>query len=84
MSVMELIRGSGIDELAAMCGGCRSCATCHVYVDAAYMERLDPPSADELDLLDGSQFKRRESRLACQVHLHDTLTGLRVTIAPED
>lgn len=84
MSVMEAIRGSGLDELAAMCGGCRSCATCHVYVDGAHMDRLEPASGDELDLLGMSLFKRPESRLACQVHLHDALSGLRVTIAPED
>ena len=42
----------GIREIEGICGGCLSCATCHVYVDAAWADRLPPPSADELRMLD--------------------------------
>lgn len=81
---MEAIRDAGIDELLALCGGCCSCATCHVHVDPAFADRLPPMSEDESDLLDSSDHRRETSRLSCQVPLTDALAGLRVTIAPED
>ncbi len=84
VSVMEAIRDAGIDELAAICGGCCSCATCHVYVDADDMQRLVPASADESDLLDSSSHRTERSRLSCQLNLTAELDGLRVTITPED
>jgi len=83
-SVMEVIRDSGIDELMALCGGCCSCATCHVFVDAGDQERLPPISADENDLLESSDHRAENSRLSCQIPFSDALSGLRVTIAPED
>lgn len=83
-SVMEAIRDAGIDELAAICGGCCSCATCHVYVDAEDIQGLVPASADENDLLDSSSHRTERSRLSCQLSLSIQLDGLRVTIAPED
>ncbi|MBB4155554.1 2Fe-2S ferredoxin [Sphingomonas jinjuensis] len=83
-SLMEAIRGAGIDELMAICGGCCSCATCHVYVDAAWWDRLPPMSEDENDLLDSSMHRTDTSRLSCQIALTDDLDGLRATIAPED
>ncbi len=81
LSVMEAIRDGGIDELPAICGGCCSCATCHVYVDVADLALLPPMGADEDDLLDGSPNRTDRSRLSCQIAVFD---GLRVTIAPED
>ncbi len=83
-SVMEAIRDAGFDELLALCGGCCSCATCHVYVETGSTEALPPMSADEDDLLESSSFRTVESRLSCQVTMTDELDGLRVTIAPED
>lgn len=83
-SVMEAIRDVGIDELLALCGGCCSCATCHVYVDAGQDGNLPPMSADENDLLDSSSHRRPTSRLSCQIMVSDELGSLRVTIAPED
>ncbi|MDI1295615.1 MAG: 2Fe-2S iron-sulfur cluster-binding protein [bacterium] len=84
MSVMEAIRDAGVDELLALCGGCCSCATCHVYVDPAVAASLPPVSADESDLLDGSPHRNDYSRLSCQVMMRDALSGLTITIAPED
>jgi 2Fe-2S ferredoxin len=52
LSVMEVLKVNGFDELLALCGGCCSCATCHVYVDPAFLDRLPPMSEDENDLLD--------------------------------
>ena len=81
MSVMEIIRDGGIDELLALCGGCCSCATCHVYVDAG---ETGVASDDEADLLDSSDHKKPNSRLSCQIAFTAALDGLKVTIAPED
>ena len=84
LSVMEAIRDNGFDELLALCGGCCSCATCHVYVDPTFAELLPLMSEDENDLLDSSEHRTEASRLSCQIALTPDLNGLRVTIAPED
>ncbi|CAN5256827.1 2Fe-2S iron-sulfur cluster-binding protein [soil metagenome] len=84
VSVMEVLRAGGIDEVVALCGGCCSCATCHVYVDAGDLERLPPMSADENDLLDSSEHRAAGSRLSCQLRFDAALDGLAVTVAPED
>jgi 2Fe-2S ferredoxin len=83
-SVMENIREHGFDELLALCGGCLSCATCHVHVDPQDFERLKPISGDEDDLLDTSDHRVATSRLSCQILVSAELDGLRVQIAPED
>lgn len=84
VSLMQAITENGIDELLALCGGVCSCATCHVHVDPAFVDRLPPKSEDEDELLSGSEHKNAFSRLSCQVHLTDELDGLKVTIAEED
>lgn len=84
LTVMEAIRDNGFDELLALCGGCCSCATCHVHVDPAFASLLPAMSADENDLLDSSDSRDETSRLSCQLPLTDALDGLRVTIAVED
>ena len=84
LSVMEVIRDNGFDELLALCGGCCSCATCHVYVDPEFLDQLPPMSEDENDLLDSSSERNETSRLSCQVQFTSALDGMRVTIAPED
>ena len=84
LTVMEAIRDNGFDELLALCGGCCSCATCHVYVDDAAGGELPPMSEDEDDLLESSDHRKETSRLACQVPLTAALDGMKVTISPED
>jgi 2Fe-2S ferredoxin len=84
LSLMEVIRDAGIDELLALCGGCCSCATCHVKVDPAFVAVLPPISEDESDLLDSSEHRDAYSRLSCQIPVTAELEGLRVTIAAED
>lgn len=84
LTVMEAIRDNGFDELLALCGGCCSCATCHVHVDPAFAALLPTMSEDENDLLDSSDHRDANSRLSCQLPLTDALDGLRVTIAVED
>lgn len=84
LTVMEAIRDNGFDELLALCGGCCSCATCHVHVDPAFAGRIAPMSEDEDDLLESSDHRNEYSRLSCQIPFTPDLDGLRVTIAPED
>ena len=84
LSVMEVIRGAGFDEMLALCGGCCACASCHVYVDPARADLLPAMSEDENDLLDSSDYRRAGSRLACQITFVDAVDGLRVEIAPEE
>jgi 2Fe-2S ferredoxin len=69
----------GIREIEGICGGCLSCATCHVYVDEAWTGRLPPPSADELRMLDEVAAERRpNSRLSCQIEMREDLAGIVV------
>ncbi|MFA6124472.1 MAG: 2Fe-2S iron-sulfur cluster-binding protein [Sphingomonas sp.] len=84
LSVMEVIRDAGIDEILALCGGCCSCATCHVHVDPDFAAKLPKMSEDENDLLDSSADRDATSRLSCQIELTDALDGLKVRIAAED
>jgi 2Fe-2S ferredoxin len=84
MTVMEAIRDNGFDELLALCGGCCSCATCHIHVDDNFVEKLPKMSEDEDTLLDCSDHRRSSSRLSCQIQFSQDLDGLKVTIAPKE
>jgi ferredoxin, 2Fe-2S len=80
--IMEIIRDAGL-PIKAECGGACSCATCHVYVDPAWTERLDPARTDERDLItDHAVAPQATSRLSCQILMRDDLNGLHVTLAP--
>ena len=83
-TLMEVIRDGGFDELLALCGGCCSCATCHVHIAPEYMDKLPKMSEDEDDLLDSSDHRNEYSRLSCQLPVTGALEGLTVTIAQED
>jgi 2Fe-2S ferredoxin len=78
--VMEVIRDWGLN-IKAECGGSCSCATCHVYVDGDWFERLEGPSDDEEDLLYSTLDKKPNSRLSCQILMSEELDGLRVQLA---
>ena len=84
LSLMEVIRDNGFDELLALCGGCCSCATCHVYVDEDFLDKLPAMSEDENDLLDSSSHRQPNSRLSCQIPVTGAIEGAIVTIAPDD
>jgi ferredoxin, 2Fe-2S len=63
------------------CGGCCSCGTCHVHVDAAWLPKLRPAEASENALLDHVAAGRRaNSRLGCQITIEPALDGLVVRI----
>lgn len=83
MTFMEVVRDAGIDELLALCGGSCSCATCHVYLDPAWISRMPPMSNDENELLDSSDRRDERSRLSCQLKFKSEYKGVTVTIAAE-
>jgi 2Fe-2S ferredoxin len=83
VSLMEPLRDMD-DGVAAICGGMCSCATCHVYVDDEWMAKLPAPMSDESDMLGDLTTRRPNSRLSCQVMLNDSMSGLKVSVAPEE
>jgi 2Fe-2S ferredoxin len=83
LSLMEDLRDNDF-PIAAICGGCCSCATCHVYIDDAWFVKLPERHDDERELLEGSGHMKETSRLSCQIEFTDALDGLALTIAPED
>ncbi|WP_084399932.1 2Fe-2S iron-sulfur cluster-binding protein [Henriciella aquimarina] len=84
LSLMETLRENGFDEIQAICGGCCSCATCHVYVEEANADAIPPMDLDEEDLLDFAEHRTERSRLSCQIPVTDDLGQIRITIAPEE
>ncbi|MEZ5498772.1 MAG: 2Fe-2S iron-sulfur cluster-binding protein [Steroidobacteraceae bacterium] len=83
LKLMETLRELDYG-VAAICGGMCSCATCHVYIDSEWLERLPTPMSDEAELIAELAEKRDNSRLSCQVEFTDELAGMRVTIAPDE
>ena len=83
-SVMEAAIHNNLRGIDAECGGCLSCATCHVYIDASSTAELALPDESELELLDGVAAERRpESRLSCQLVMPAGMSGLVVQIPPK-
>ena len=83
-SLKDALKGAGVDEILALCGGFASCGTCHVHVGEGWLERLPPMQPDEEELLGFSDWRQANSRLACQIPFTDSLDGIAVTVAPED
>jgi 2Fe-2S ferredoxin len=82
-SIMEAAIKNNVKGIDAECGGCLSCATCHVYVDEAWVERLPAPEEDEADMLGFVASERKPtSRLSCQVVMNATLDGIVVRVPP--
>ena len=79
--VMEIIRDQGL-PIKAECGGACACATCHVYVDDAWLGRLVPPTDEVLERLDDAFEVTDASRLSCQILMREDFDGLTVTLAP--
>jgi 2Fe-2S ferredoxin len=80
--VMEVIRDHGL-PIKAECGGACACATCHVYVDNDWAEKLVEPTDEETEMMDEAFDVEDNSRLSCQIILSEDLDGLKVTLAPE-
>jgi ferredoxin, 2Fe-2S len=78
-SVMRAAMDAGIDGIEAQCGGLCACATCHCYVQQQWLDKLAPPSEDELVMLGNVAAERRpNSRLSCQLIVEPALDGLTV------
>lgn len=81
ITVMQAAIQGDIRGIDAECGGACACATCHVYVDEAFVDRLPPMQEDEQEMLEGVAAERLpNSRLSCQIPMTDALDGLRVRI----
>jgi 2Fe-2S ferredoxin len=78
-TVMEGAVKNRVPGIDADCGGACACATCHVYVDAAFTEKVGKPSAMEQSMLDFAENVKENSRLSCQIKIRDDLDGLKVT-----
>jgi len=82
-SVMQAAIGAMVPGIVADCGGACSCATCHGYVDEAWVDRVPPPSVEEADMIDaGCLDVQTNSRLTCQIRLTNELDGLVIRIPP--
>ena len=82
-SVMEAATTNFIPGVIGECGGCCSCATCHVYVDPGWGGKLVPATDEEDRMLDEAYQVQENSRLSCQLTFSEELDGLKVTLAPE-
>lgn len=80
MTVMETAKKHLVEGIEAECGGACACATCHVYVDDQWRERVGPPAEMEEDMLDFAFDVRESSRLSCQVKVTEELDGLIVRV----
>ena len=77
-TVMEILRDGGLD-IAAECGGACACATCHVYVDPAFLPLLDPIDEEQEEMLGATAAERKSnSRLSCQIRMKPEFAGLIV------
>jgi ferredoxin, 2Fe-2S len=79
-TLMEAAVGELIPGIVAECGGACACATCHVYVDEAWSERVGPPSDLEAQMLDVLEIRRPTSRLSCQIRMTEALDGVVLEI----
>lgn len=80
-NLMEGAVNSGVPGIDAECGGACSCATCHIYVDEAWLDKLPPCSDMEAAMLECAVGEgQKGSRLACQITMEDVLNGLVLRI----
>jgi len=78
-TVMEAALKNSVPGIDADCGGACACATCHVYVDAAFMDKVGKPEEMEQSMLDFAENVQENSRLSCQIVAREELDGLKVT-----
>ena len=82
LKIMEIIRDAGLD-IEAACGGCCACATCHVYIDNTWINKLNVIDEEEESMLDQAFYVSNLSRLSCQLEFEEKLNGIEMTLAPE-
>lgn len=83
-SVMEAAINNNIGGIVAECGGACACATCHSYIDEAWLGKLAPMDDMEDSMLDAAFERRDNSRLTCQIEVSDELDGLVVHVAENE
>lgn len=83
-SVMEGAINNDIDGIVAECGGACACATCHSYVDDAWLEKLPPMDDMEDSMLDAAYERKYNSRLTCQIEVTDELDGLVIHVGANE
>ena len=81
-TLMEILRDADLG-IEAACGGCCACATCHVYINDQWLEKISPKDDDEESMLDQAFDVKNTSRLSCQISLSDELDGIELEIAKE-
>ena len=81
-TLMEILRDADLG-IEAACGGCCACATCHVYINDQWLEKISPKDDDEESMLDQAFDVRNSSRLSCQINLSEDLDGIELELAPE-
>lgn len=85
ISLMRNLKDMGGLDIAAICGGSRSCGTCHVLVEPQWYAKLAAPTIDEIELIeDECSYRAGLSRLSCQITMDEALSGIRITLAPID
>ena len=76
-NLMNAATDNGVPGIDGDCGGCLSCGTCHVVVDAAWAAQVGPPDGNESAMLDAAASARQpNSRLSCQITASAALDGL--------
>ncbi len=80
MTVMQTAVNNGVDGIVAECGGACSCATCHVYVDQKWFDKLPEAQSMEKEMLDFVMSPQSTSRLSCQIKVTPELDGLVVNM----
>lgn len=83
-SVMEGAINNNVDGIVASCGGACACATCHCYIDEAWLDRLPPMDDMEDCMLEAAYERKDNSRLVCQIEVSDDIDGLIVNVAWND
>ena len=79
LSVMEGALQNNIPGIDADCGGSMACATCHVYVEEKWLDKIPKAEDAEIDMIDMAYDPKKNSRLSCQIIITDELEGLKVT-----
>ena len=81
-TLMEILRDAGLD-IEAACGGCCACATCHVYINDNWLQKISSKDDDEESMLDQAFDVKNTSRLSCQISLSEDLDGIELELAPD-
>ena len=79
LTVMEGAIQNEIPGIYADCGGSMACATCHVYINENWLNKIPKPEDAEVDMIDMAFEPKKNSRLSCQIIVNDELNGLEVT-----